>query len=173
MNCRKAQRSLALFFKDDLGQKQREMILTHISGCPACQDEIARYRRSQDKMKTWLEKDAVKWEGGEWKKILNRAKEPSEKKISPFAPWPFKKGWAFACMLLFTVLLSVFVIQPAPLKRFLGIGSNSSASLQKGFASKIEQVKKQETILMTMVSRESGLKIVWIFDKDFSWEEDQ
>jgi hypothetical protein len=173
MKCRQVQKWLPLFIKDDLIPAQRVKIESHLRDCSVCREEVELYRASSEKMQEWLEQESIHWDQGAWEKALRRAMEPADEKDASLAPWPFKKGWALALMLFIVALVGVFVIRPLPLRRFLGKGVEVAAAVQEGYASRAEQDVTQEMISMTMVSKESGLKIVWIFNKNFEWEENQ
>jgi hypothetical protein len=173
MNCRKTKKWLPLFYRDDLSDKQKKKALVHIRTCPSCREDLEKFRFSLDQIFAWMDEEKSDWKPGEWERILERAVDASEKKGIPSINWPFRRGWILASLLVFAVLLSVFVFQPGPVKRFLGTGDDSRAALQKGYASQRGLEKEQESFSLRMVAGESDLQIVWIFDKNFTLEENK
>ena len=90
--------------------------------------------------------------------------------VSPLVPWPFKKAWAYALMAVLAVALTLlFVIRPSIIQKQRGLESEkvTQAQLFRSFRDKPDQ----DVISMTMVSKETGLKIVWFFNKNFELED--
>lgn len=161
MNCRKVQRLLPLMVGSEVPQSMIQSIKAHLEKCPGCQHEYDSYIQSFEKTKEWLAKDKMDWEETEWQQTVRNAIREKPHEVSSFVPWPFRKAWAYALMAVFTVVLTFLIIRPSFIKEELGSGTEVSA----------EDKSKQEVISMTMVSKETGLKIVWFFNKNFELEE--
>jgi hypothetical protein len=78
-------------------------------------------------------------------------------------PWPFPKSWAYAFMAGAMLLLTLLVVRP-PLVKQVGLAPEYIDTVE---------MEEQEVVSMTMVSKETGLKIVWFFNKNFNLEENE
>jgi hypothetical protein len=79
-----------------------------------------------------------------------------------FAPWPFKKGWAFAFMAAVMVVVVFFVTRPL----YVGVEDIPGQAV-------LSKHQEQKVVSMTMVSKDTGLKVVWILNKNFNLEENE
>ena len=161
MNCKKVQRLLPLMVGSEVPQSMIQSIKAHLKRCQGCQHEYNSFIQSFEKTKEWLAKDKIDWEETEWQQTVRNAIREKPHEASPFVPWPFRKAWAYALMAVFTVVLTFLIIRPSFIKEELGPGPGVLT----------EDKSKQEVISMTMVSKETGLKIVWFFNKNFELEE--
>ncbi len=165
MNCKKVRRLLPLLVGGDLLSKKSEAVLSHIEKCPKCKQEFSTYDFSIKKIKHWLGEDQMDWPEFEWKKAIQEATKEKKTSFSPsFAPWPFKTVWAYVLMAAFGIALALFVIKPSPFKQRIGL------EFQEKISKDLVQESAQEVVSMTIVSKESGLKIVWFFNKNFDLE---
>lgn len=171
MNCKKVRRWLPLMVGSDISPSKISSIKAHLEKCPECRKEYDSYSLALEKTKEWLEKDKPDWEEREWQHVIREAVKEKKSIISPLAPWPLKKAWAFTLMGVLAVALTLlFVIKPfsigegtAPDSEFL---SRSQAQLLRSAF----QESQQEVVKMTMVLPETGQKIIWFFDKNFELE---
>ncbi len=159
MNCKKIRRLLPLMMGPEIPHSKAAAVNAHLEKCPECRCEYDAYVVSLEKTKEWLEEDGKDWEDREWQAVLQRVKKERAPKVSPLAPWPFKKTWAYALMAVCVVVLTLFVVKPSFIEEGTGAGERMLA--------------QQEVISMTMVSQETGLKIVWIFNKNFELKESE
>jgi hypothetical protein len=172
MKCKRIRKYLPLYVKSDLPLKKKKMVQIHLGSCEDCQEEYEAYARSVKTAKEWLSESTLLWADADWKRAVRSALSEKSESSSGFAPWPFKKGWAFALMGVVMVVLVFFVTRPL----FLGIEdfqgqptlAERQAQHQKGAAK-----SSQDVVFMTMVSKETGLKVVWVLDKNFNLEENK
>lgn len=171
MNCKKVQRRLPLMVGKDLSPSKISSIKAHLEKCPECQQEFDSYSLALEKTKEWLEKDRKEWLESEWQRTVQKAVKEKESVISPLAPWPFKKAWAFALMGVLAVALTLlFVIKPFSIGEGTAPDSELLSRTQAQLLGSAFQESQQEVVKMTMVLPESGQKIVWFFDKNFELE---
>jgi hypothetical protein len=72
-------------------------------------------------------------------------------------------------MAVFAFLLSLFVVRPFFIKQKAEPGSRMIAELRQE-PEKMRKKSQQDVISMTLISHETGLKIVWFFNKNFNLE---
>jgi anti-sigma factor RsiW len=166
MSCRNVRRLLPLFVGRDLREGKNGEVESHLESCETCRAEYEAYRRSYATTKEWLAEDKLAWDEADWKRTLHRAVNLNGMKAVPFILWPFRRVWAFALMAAVAAGLSWVLIRPAAVRHF---GRSETMTL----ASSGTRLTEQDVVSMTMVSQETGLKIVWFFDKNFDLEDKQ
>lgn len=142
----------------------------HLERCEACQKEYETYEVSLTETKEWLSQQRKEWEDREWEVAVQKAVISKPARVSSLMPWPYKRAWAYALMALLAVVLTVFIIRP------IGFDSSQETGLfpAPDVSSKIlTENDQQQVISMTLVSKETGLKIAWFFNKDFDFEEEK
>lgn len=172
MNCKKVQRLLPLMVGSELSQSKISAVKSHLKKCSRCQHECDMYVLSLEKAKELLARDKKDWEEIEWKRAIQKAlriKEPPTH--SPLVPWRFKNGWALALMASVILILFLFVVQPSFIKEKIGFKDKAISGPRMQPAGILPEMCQQEMISMIMVSKETGLKIVWFFNKNFELEE--
>ena len=155
---------LPLFIGSDLSSKNMSLIREHMEGCKRCRLELDSYIKSRELMLDWINRAEAEWNESQWIKSVEKVVRPAHWDRTTLAPWPFKKIWAYAFMVLAAFVFSMMLILPVFRESEGGMESTpySISSYEKG---------KQDVITMTIVSKETGTKIVWFFDKNFQLEE--
>lgn len=169
MNCRKVRRLLPLMAGSEISQSKISAIKAHLQLCPECRAEYDSFIISLEKTKEWLARERIGWEEREWQTSVQKATEQRESRVSSLAPWPFNKAWAFAMMAFFAFLLTLFIIRPSFIKQKIEPESRIMAELRQE-PERLKQEFQQDIITMTLVSHETGLRIVWFFNKNFELE---
>jgi anti-sigma factor RsiW len=171
MNCNRVRRYLPLYYGGELPPKQNDAVRAHLEACAGCRREHRAYVRSLKAVREWLSDDTVNWEEAEWKRKIRIATTGKEKSLSGFAPWPFKKGWAFVMMAAFVVVFIFCITRPSfvNVRDFLDQTVSSKRQTQHDRVALNQS--PQDVVSMTMVSKETGLKIVWVLNKNFNLEE--
>ena len=91
--------------------------------------------------------------------------------VSSLVPWPFKKVWAYSLIGVLAVALTLlFIIRPSIIQKKMGLGSEKFTEEQTQLFRSSPEEFKQEVVSMTIVSQETGLKIVWFLNKNFELE---
>jgi hypothetical protein len=153
----------------EISQPKILAIKAHLQLCPECRGEYDSFIVSLEKTKEWLARERTGWEEREWQEAVQKATEEREFRVSSLAPWPFKKAWAYAIMAIFAFLLSLFVVRPSFIKQKIEPESRMIAELRQE-PERVKEESRQDVISMTLVSHETGLKIVWFFNKNFNLE---
>lgn len=171
MNCKKVQRLLPLMAGSEIPQSKILSLRAHLEECPKCRQEYDSYMLSLEKTKEWLAKDRKVWEESDWKQALQRAIKDKKPEVTPLVPWPFKKVWAYSFIGMFVVALTLlFIIRPSIIQKKMGLGSEKFTQEQAQLFRSSPEESEQEVVSMTLVSKETGLKIVWFLNKNFELE---
>jgi len=149
----------------DLPSKEKEMVKAHLKSCPRCNREYESYLLTFQRTKEWLDKSREDWQEKEWQGLISKALQKEEPVPSFRLRWRLKMAWDYALLAGAVVILSLFIIRYSLLKdrMDMGVKEEKTASMIPG----------QESISMTMVSQETGLKIVWFFNKNFELKEER
>jgi hypothetical protein len=159
MKCRKVIDLIPLFAGSDLSEKMSQKVQRHLQNCRSCQQEYTEYQSILQQTREWLVLERTDWEEPEWNRTVQAAIEKGETKRSWLVPWPFKKGWAVVLMAASAILLSLLVLHPAVVRD------------KPRKISRISAVEPFSDIMsMTLVSKETGLKINWFFHKELKLE---
>lgn len=173
MKCKKTWKYLPLYVGKDLSPKKEETVRLHLDTCRECQKEYEVYVQALGTAREWLRESAEVWGEGEWRRTVRSVTAEKSKSLPGFAPWPFKKGWAFAVMAVVMVAVVFFITRPLYLgvEDFPGQAGLSKRHPQQEAGALFKS--PQDVVSMTMVSKDSGLKVVWILNKNFNLEENE
>ena len=170
MKCKKVQRLLPLYVGSDLSSKKSALMKAHLEECKDCGNEQKLYILSREKMRDWLSQDRIGWNENDWNRIVRTAIHEDPRVTSPLAPWPFKKAWTYALMLSAALIFFVLFVNPSWFKT----NGKYMQMLNEKFKAtevKLQPASEQDTVSMILVSKETGLKINWFFNKNFKLEE--
>ncbi len=157
MNCRKMKRWLALYIGEDLSPRRQQAVQEHLRSCTVCQNQQARYLDAVGQARRWLQRQELTWNETEWKQAVERAVSKEKDTGKVLLPWPFKPVAAYVLMVFFAAALTVLVV---------------SSSFVPWQAPGIAVQDSQDVVAVILVSRDSGLKVQWFFNRNFNLEED-
>ena len=176
MTCSKAKKLMALYAGGDLSERRTRAVGAHLDSCPACPKELEGYRRASAQVKAAAGAEIPPdWSEGEWRALMTRAMgEATERrkelagrfKSVPRARWAAASGAAAALVLAALMLLqngSGFrpgSVATAPGAGELGIAADPDPAAQ-------------DVVSVTLVSQETGLQVVWFFNRNFEWKGDR
>jgi len=153
----------------DLGPRRARAFRAHLGACPGCRNEFESLRAALGAFRAAaVGEGAPAWTEGEWKALMARAtaggREEREAKDGAGRPavWP---RWAAASalgLLMGFVVLSVLFRTPGP--------GPERTTANATLAGQAAEPKEQDVVSVTMVSQETGLQVVWFFDKTFDYE---
>jgi anti-sigma factor RsiW len=163
MTCRKARRLLALFAGDDLAPRRARAVQAHLEACPDCRRELEALRAALAEAKAEAGREAVpEWGAGEWRALMARvageARDGRSAERGPGGRLPRPRGAAAAALgaLAGLAALALLVLRPPS-----GPEGTERADRAAG---------EQDVVSLTMVSHETGLQVVWFFDKNFDYK---
>ena len=163
MKCHKIRRLLPLLAGSELPESQIPSVLTHMEECSRCQREYEKYAFLVGQTREWLSEHKIGWEEQEWQQTIRSVLNQVPQRKTALIPWPFPKTWAYALMAGVMLLLTTLIIRP-PFVKQIGLTPKYVDAAE---------MEEQEVFSMTMVSKETGLKIVWFFNKNFNLEENE
>jgi hypothetical protein len=170
MRCHKIRRLLPLLAGSELPERDIPGVKSHLEGCPRCQEEYEEFVRLVQETRRWLQEEKAEWEERDWQKTIQAAVGEGSPPRKHLELWPFRKGWAYAFMAGVMFLVMTLVVRP-PFVKHIGLSPRypdaGEVEVLSGSGSQMEQ----DMVSMTMVSKETGLQIVWIFNKNFDLEE--
>jgi hypothetical protein len=169
MRCRRTRKLIPLYAGDDLGPRLGRAVRDHIGSCPGCRKELEEFRQAVSRVKAAAAAEALPdWGEGEWRALMSRVaatgRAGREGEKGRGKPGLFPR-WATASVLgavIGMAILSVLLRDTTPRPK-AGLAVPTLA----------EAGRAQDVISVTMVSPESGLQVVWFFNKDFEWKGDQ
>lgn len=163
MKCQKIRRLIPLLAGSELPESKVPAVRAHMEGCSCCQEEYEKYAVIVSTTREWLSEERIGWEEEEWQQAIRSVLERSTPRKISLIPWSFPKKWAYALMAGVMLLVTTLVVRPPFVKQF-GL---SPKYIDTG------KMEEQEVVSMTMVSKETGLKVVWFFNKNFNLEENE
>ena len=159
MTCRRFRRYLPLLTGGDLPARKAARAAAHLERCPACRRERDAWLRSRRALLAGMEASRMKWEEHEWERAVRAAAAPPagrrrSRRFRPLRPAP-----ALALAALAALILSVFLFGPGGGPPEPGQGEETGV--------------RQDIVAVTLVSRDTGLKVHWFFNREFELEENQ
>jgi anti-sigma factor RsiW len=195
MNCRKTNERLPLFAGGELGRRKARAVRLHLDACPACRAEAADFRAALDRARSSAaEGAALDWTEGEWRRMMDRvvASPPASKTAS--RAFSLKPALSTAAAFGLVVLGTQYALHH--LLRTSGVPSSSARletaairpdslpAFDRASLAAVERVAgledpkfpvlpaaEQDMPALTVISPETGLKIVWFFNENFDLEE--
>lgn len=156
MNCRKAQKWLPLYSGKDLPIRKSRKMEIHIQNCGSCRRELQAYQKSLEAARKLLQSSSMFGSQSAWDRALVRAQAPTS---GDRVPLSLKPVWTYAALAALAAALTFLVVKPLPDLESYSLNLAASASAQ-------------DVISMTLVSKETGLKVQWFLNKNFSLKED-
>ncbi len=170
MTCRKVRQLVSLAAGGDLPGRRARAFRAHLDACPGCRAELGRFGADLAAIAAAAKAAGVgDWREPEWSALMARVRSeaagagPQTARRRPIGRWP---RWAPASALgAVAGLALLFAIVGGP-----GPERAAPAGSEPGLAS---EAQSQDVLTMTMVSPETGLQIVWFFDKNFDYKGEQ
>ncbi len=155
MNCAKVRKFLPLHAGGDAPPRRAARLQAHLDGCADCRRELESLRAALARVRTAAEEEAVPgWTEAEWKTLMARAAagriERRRPTLLPRPRWALAVGTAGIALLAVGLLVTgVFRTVPEPARKLAAAGA------------------AQDVLSVTLVSPDSGLQVVWVFNKNF------
>lgn len=167
MTCQRVRRLMPLAAGGDLRPRQAAAFRAHVDACPGCREELEAFRVALGTIKAEARSEgASNWSEAEWNALMGRVRSEASPERSretgrrAGGRWP---RWAMASALGTAVGLAVLFM-------LLGVPGPERRATTTGGETLVSEGKPQEVLTMTMVSPETGLQIVWFFDRNFDYK---
>lgn len=171
MTCRKIRKLMPLAAGGDLPGRRARAFRSHVDACPGCRAELDRFRADLAAVAAEAKAaGAGGWREAEWSALMARVRREGavrRRDATGFGPGRSRRGWAPASALGAAVGLALlFGLLGGP-------GTRRPAAVAGGGQALVSEAKPQDVLTVTMVSPETGLQIVWFFDRNFDYEGEQ
>jgi hypothetical protein len=110
----------------------------------------------------WLNSAQPSWAENTWLRAVSRAVASESGPEKAGRLLSFRPSWAYAAMALMAASLTFLVVKPLP-QSFTQPGPLAAAASAS---------PSQEIVSLTLVSKESGLKVQWFLNRNFKLKED-
>lgn len=157
MTCRKVRKALPLMAGGDLPARKERNVQAHLERCARCRRELEEYRLALGRIKAAAGAEgAGDWSEAEWKALMARVTgtRPGKER----APVRVRPRWALASGLAAVAVLALLVV------RITNTGLKPEGA---------PPAAGPDVVSVTMVSHETGLQVVWFFNRNFDWKGDQ
>ncbi|MFC2156396.1 anti-sigma factor family protein [Acidobacteriota bacterium] len=168
--CRRVRKWLPLYIGEELAPGRLRATALHLQTCRECAAELESYRVTLDRAKTLLSQDNEVWEESDWNRMVSRAIHSPRESATPLAPWPYRNLPAWLTMTAAALFLGFIIVSPVSVSKILSLSADRIAEYRSQPLWESEKKPVQDVVSMTLVSQETGLKIVWFFNKNFDLE---
>lgn len=201
MNCKRVKKGIPLLAGKDLPRKKLESLIDHLEKCPLCQQELEEYKLALERIKILAQEEEKKdWAEAEWKALMERAIAQKGERIFIPAGWLQKRKYALAFIpIMFIASIGIVYIfwnrlslkpreipfkpektiaqkvelPPLSPEKIIEVRTKIASPTAFSTAESAEKAETPETLTLVLVSPETGLKITWIFNKNFEWKEEE
>ncbi|MBM3312493.1 MAG: zf-HC2 domain-containing protein [Candidatus Aminicenantes bacterium] len=195
MNCRKAKSHLPLLAGGELGGRKTRALRSHLDLCPACRAEAADFRAALDRARSSAaEGAALDWTESEWRRMMDGiiASPPAANTVRrAFSLKPALSAAAAFCLVVLgtqyafrQLLRTPRLSAPGARREAAAVRPDSLPAFDRASLAALADVAglrdpafpdlssgKQDIPALTIVSPESGVKIVWFFNENLDMEE--
>ncbi len=176
MKCKEVLRLLPLLVGEDLPPARAKKAMNHLDTCSRCREEFETYRLTHRAGAEWLNRETAEWNEFEWQRCVRNAVERGKPAPGRVFGHLFKPGFAAAAVAAVGILVGLFFIFN-PLSRVGPAGSPGSSGTPAAKVAALPTAAvagdSQQMIAMNIVSPKTGLKIHWVLNKNFHWEENK
>lgn len=154
MNCRKVRKFLPLHAGGDLPPRRAARLEVHLGGCADCRQELESLKAARARLREAAAAEPLPgWSEAEWKALMARATaariERRPRALVTRPKWALAAGTVGVALLAVALLVTgVFKTAPAPAPGLAGGGV-------------------QDVLSVTLVSPDTGLQVVWVFNRNF------
>jgi hypothetical protein len=172
MKCRQVKRRLPLYIGRDLSSKKQQALQEHLLTCRSCQSEHLRFVEARAEIRKWLQQQENAWDETNWRQTLEKVGGSEAETGRNLWPWPFKPAVAYTLMILFAAFLTLLTVKPSFISPLKPGDVVRVADIPEALSQPAQTASSQEVVAVTLVSRESGLKVQWFFNRNFDPKED-
>lgn len=165
MNCDKAKKWIPLAAGNDLPPKKEAAVRRHLEGCPECRKDALEVQEALRAAKAMAGAErAEDWNEAEWRRVIRNATAAGIEKKRALAGFRLKPVMAGGLGFVFLVL-GMLVLHKKEQPPLAANAAFQTPSIQQP-ESKAASGQTDGTS-KTIVSKETGLKIIWFYNKNF------
>jgi len=168
MNCKKSEKYIPLLAGNELSATKTAKVRAHLEKCESCMSQAREIESALRAAKTLASLEgATDWSESEWRDLLTRITATKVEKRSVWPGLSLKPALA-GSLALILIIAGTFLFSrksPTPLKTQSVLQAPSQNMVKPD-----EQNIKQEGQPITIISKETGLKIIWFYNKNFNGE---
>lgn len=176
MRCRKIIKQLPLLAGEEFPPEKAREIHAHLDDCLRCRKEYEAYRHAVKTARAWMASERRDLPEEDWHRMIQQAVQEASvhetRPIAPLVPWPFSRAWAVVLMAFIVLAGALMVIRPSLLQDIRHT-AQAVLRLQEREEPGMPVLGEQDVIAMTLVSKEAGVEIKWIFNKHFDLREEK
>ena len=160
MRCARVRQFLPLHAGGDLPPRRAARVQVHLDGCADCRRDLESLRAARAAIRAAAAAEPLPgWSEAEWKALMVRATaariEAPPPAIATRPRWALAAGTAGVALLAVALLVTgVFKRAPAPEPELASSGA------------------AQDVVSVTLVSPDTGLQVVWVFNRNFDLKGD-
>jgi len=170
MNCKRTAKYLALYVGDELSRRRSGRVSAHLKACSACRREAGGLAATLGAAKALARAEEVTdWSEREWNVLMRHIASAriERKKILAGVSWKPVLAGAMALLLIASGTFFV-VLKKSPTPGVVQIALRTPSQILTAPAQPpIRGDDKSKTI----VSKETDLKIIWFYNKNFQGED--
>jgi hypothetical protein len=144
----------------------------HLEACGSCRREYSHLRQAVGQTRQWLQQQAPEWDEIAWQQAVKQAVPENLEPGRVLRPWPFKPAVAYVLMVFFAAALTLLVVRPSFIPSRIPGEIAQSTDFQDPSGLSVSDPDSQDVVAMTLVSRETGLKVQWFFSRNYNLKED-
>lgn len=176
MTCSKAKKLMALYAGSDLPERRTRAVGAHLDSCPACRKELEGYRRALAQVKAAAGAELPPdWSNGQWQalmaRVMGEATERRKEKAGRFKSVP-RARWAVASGAAAALVLAAVMLLHKDTSFRPGLAASAPGAGELGITADPDPAA-QDVVSVTLVSQETGLQVVWFFNRNFEWKGDR
>lgn len=168
MNCKKSEKHIPLLAGNELSATKAAKVRAHLEKCEACLREANEIEGALKAAKTLARLEgAADWSESEWRHLLRSITATKIEKKSVWAGLSLKPVLAGSLALILIIAGTFLFLRKSPIQL------NTQSALQAPSQNMVKpdgQNGKQNGQPITIISKESGLKIIWFYNKNFNGE---
>jgi hypothetical protein len=153
---------------NDLKPRLMRAVEGHVAACPGCRQEFEALRAAMAVIKAAVKAEGVAdWSESEWRAAMARVAAEARGRREgreAGAGSTLKPRWAPAAALGAIAGLTVLFLL------FRGPAPRPEPNQTAGGLIVASTAAEQDRVSITLVSRETGLQVVWFLDKDFDYK---
>ncbi len=170
MTCKGIRKQIPLLVGRELSAKQDLRVKAHLDRCPGCRQEAQDMAAALEAAKGLAHEEGLRdWTDTEWRQMLRALTAVDFDRRPRFERLVRRPVFASGLALLIFAATLLWLTKNPPLK----LGDRLPQARSQTAGERPKESGAQDVISMTLVSQETGLKIVWFFDNKFEWKENQ